>query len=314
MPQRLAHDTLAAMHNTGFLYAVLAYIIWGVVPIFWREIDHVTSSEIVAHRMVWSSVMVTVLILILRQWGQLRALLSERTVLGKLLLSSILISVNWGIYIWAVNHGRIVEGSMGYYINPLINVLFGLVFFGETLRRNQVIAVAVAGLGVAYLIVLHGDVPWVALSLAVTFACYGAVKKSVPVQATHGMAIETGLLLLPALGYMLYLASAGEAEFTRDPRTDMFLVLGGLVTLTPLVLFALAAQKISMTALGMTQYIGPSLQLLIGVFVYHEAFGTERQIAFGCIWLALAIYTFDQFTHQRKRRMIASSAGPVRVE
>ena len=302
------------MQNTGLICAVSAYIIWGVVPIFWRELDHVNSGEIVAHRMVWSSLMVTLLILLMRQWQDLRSLVKNRAMMLRLFLSSILISINWGIYIWAVNDERIIEGSMGYFINPLINVLFGLLFFGETLRRNQGIAIGVAAIGVAYLVVAHGEVPWVALTLALTFACYGAVKKAVAVPATHGMAIETGLLLLPALAYIAYLDFNSAAEFSKDLQTDIFLILGGLVTLTPLVLFAFAAQKISMTALGMSQYIGPTLQLLIGVFLYNEAFGSERQFAFGCIWLALIIYSFDQLNHKRRRKLIASSAGPVRVE
>jgi chloramphenicol-sensitive protein RarD len=302
------------MNNAGLLYAILAYFLWGVVPIFWRELAHVDSVEIVAHRMVWSSVMVSCLVLFLGQWSKLKVLFKNRQMMWRLLASSILISINWGIYIWAVNNGRIVEGSMGYYINPLINVLFGTLFFGESLRRNQMIAVALAGLGVGYLIVFYGEVPWVALTLAVTFACYGAVKKSISVPATHGMAVETGLLIVPAIAYLMYLHTNGDAAFGTDTKTDVLLILGGLVTLVPLVLFSKAAQSISMTALGMTQYLGPTLQLIIGVLMYGEEFGSERQIAFGCIWIALLIYSLDQLNHRRRRKIIASSAGPVRIE
>lgn len=301
------------MKNTGFTYAILAYLIWGVVPIFWRELASVDSAEIVAHRMVWSCLMSVVLVICLRQWREFKKLLSQGRVLAHLLAGSILISINWGIYIWAVNHDHIVQASMGYFINPLINVLFGVLFFRETMRRNQALAIFLAFLGVAYLIFVHGEIPYIALSLAVTFACYGAVKKTIHVPATHGMAVETGLLILPALVFLLYLQWTGVGQFGADVRIDTLLVLGGLVTLTPLVLFAMAAQKISMTALGMTQYIGPTLQLIIGVGLYNEAFGPERQIAFGLIWAGLFIYSVDQLNDRRKRRLEASSAGVVRV-
>jgi chloramphenicol-sensitive protein RarD len=203
---------------------------------------------------------------------------------------------------------------MGYFLNPFINVLFGVLFFGESLRRNQTMALCLAGLGVAYLIFVHGEVPYIALSLALSFACYGAVKKTVTVPATHGMAIETGLLILPAIAYVSYLSWTSTGEFGTDIKVDMLLILGGLVTLAPLLLFAMAAQRISMTALGMTQYLGPSMQLIIGVWIYHEPFGSERQIAFGLIWAGLVVYSIDQLNHRRKRKLVASSAGVVRVE
>ncbi len=296
------------MNNAGFFYALLAYLIWGIVPLFWRELEHVPSTEIVAHRMVWSCLMVLLFIVLMREWRQMMGLLQKPDVLLRLLAASILISINWAIYIWAVNNGQIVEGSMGYYINPLLNVLFGVCFFGETLRPRQLMAVLLAALGVAYLIFVHDQVPYVALSLALTFSCYGAVKKTISTSATHGMAIETGLLILPAIGYLIYLHMSGLGSSGIELRTDAMLALGGLVTLTPLVLFAMAAQRISMTALGMTQYLGPSLQLLIGVMVFQEPFGTDRQIAFGLIWMALAIYSLDQFFNQRKRRLAINPA------
>lgn len=302
------------MKNVGFIYAFSAYFIWGVVPIFWRQLEHVNSMEIVAHRMVWSCAMVVLLVLALREWKLLKSLIQQPKVLARLFVGSVLISVNWAIYIWAVNNGHILQGSMGYFINPFINVLFGLLFFGESLRRNQVMAIGLAALGVAYLIFVHGEVPYIALSLAVSFACYGAVKKTVTVPATHGMAIETGLLILPALAYMFYLSWTGNAEFGTNIKVDILLFLGGLITLAPLLLFAMAAQKISMTALGMTQYLGPSLQLVIGVWIYNESFGLERQIAFGLIWVGLVVYSIDQLNHRRMRRLEASSAGVVRVE
>lgn len=301
------------MKNIGLLYALLAYFLWGLAPIFWRFLEHVDSVEIVAHRMVWSCVAAVILVAAIGQWQQFKQLLRRKRVVARLFVGSVLISVNWGIFIWAVNSGNIVEASMGYFINPLINVLFGVLFFQETLRRNQSLAIALAMVGVAYLILMHGEVPYIALSLALTFSCYGAVKKSISIPATHGMAVETMLLILPALVYLVYLELNGGGAFANNLRTDTLLMMAGVVTLAPLVLFAMAAQRISMTALGMTQYLGPTLQLIIGIWLYNEPFGSERQIAFGLIWAGLCVYTVDQLHNRRKRRLEASSAGVVNV-
>lgn len=302
------------MSNVGFVFAILAYVMWGVVPIYWRELAHVDSAEIVAHRMVWSFLFALLLVVGLGQWQKFKPLLRQPKILLRLLAGSILISINWGIYIWAVNHNLIVETAMGYFINPLINVLFGLLFFGESLRRNQVLAIALAGIGVAYLVLFHGKIPYIALVLAITFASYGAVKKAIQVPATHGMAVETGLLILPALVYLMVLGNSGVGQFGPQLTTNVLLICGGVVTLAPLMFFAMAAQRISMTALGMTQYIAPTLQLVIGVWMYQEPFGSERQIAFAFIWAGLLVYSIDQLNDRRKRRLIASSAGVVRVE
>lgn len=299
------------MNNLGFIYALIAYFIWGVVPIFWRWIDHVDSVEIVAHRMVWSFVLALLLTLILRQWRVFLPILKQRKVMLRLFIASMLISINWGVYIWAINDGRIVEGSMGYYINPLLNVFVGMLVFGETLRPNQWLAISLAAIGVAYLVFVHGEIPYVALILAVTFSAYGAVKKSLEVPAVHGMVVETGLVLIPACVYLAYLSTKGSLGFGADLQTDVLLILGGAVTLAPLLFFAAAAQRISLTALGMTQYLGPTLQLIIGVFMYNEAFGSERQIAFGCIWVALLIYSVDQINNRRRRRAAENAAGVV---
>lgn len=299
------------MKNIGIVYALLAYLIWGLAPLFWRLIDNVPSGEIVAHRMLWSAILVLILIVCMRQWRQFSLLLKQRKTMFWLFFASILISVNWGIYIWAINNGHIVEASMGYFINPLFNVLLGVMIFHEKLRINQLMAIAFAVIGVAYLMFVHGDIPYVALSLAFSFALYGAMKKSIMVPATHGLAIETGLVALPALGYLLYLESAKNLSFGQFTMDDLILILGGAFTLAPLLLFAAAARRISMTALGMTQYLGPSLQLIIGVFVFNEPFGSERQIAFGFIWFGILLYTIDQLNNRRQRRSALNSAGIV---
>lgn len=290
------------MQNIGIIYALLAYLIWGLVPLFWKQLADVDSAEIVAHRVVWSWLMVMVTILLLRKGKSLLALFSDKKMLVRLFFASALISLNWGIYIWAINSGNVVESSMGYFINPFINVLFGVVLFSEQLNKNQWFALGLAGIGVGYLIVFHGDVPYIALSLAGTFACYGVLKKTLQIDALGGMAFETGLLLIPAIVFLIYLSIQNQLAFGVTTKTDVYLILGGAVTLIPLLFFAAAAKRISMTALGMTQYLGPTLQLLIGVWIYQEPFGSERQIAFGFIWAGLLVYTLDQLNARRQRR------------
>ncbi|NNC99722.1 MAG: EamA family transporter RarD [Gammaproteobacteria bacterium] len=299
------------MKNQGIIYALLAYLLWGLAPIYWRLLDHVPSAEIVAHRMVWSSIFAVLTIVLMSKWREFADVLKRWKLLSRLLVASVLISVNWGIYIWAVNSGHIVESSMGYFINPLINVLFGVALFKEQLRPNQWLAIALAACGVAYLILAHGDVPYIALALALTFSSYGAVKKTIRLPAAQGMAIETGLAAVPALGFLVYLSFQGQLDFGHKVGTDSLLILGGAVTLAPLLFFSAAAQKISMTALGMTQYLGPSLQLIIGVWMFNEPFGSERQISFGLIWLGLFFYTLDQIRNHRRRKALEGGAGVV---
>lgn len=289
------------MKNLGLVYALAAYFIWGFAPILWKSIDQIPSEEIVAHRMLWSCVLALLVIVVSRRRSELFALLGQPVLVRRLFIASILISINWGIYIWAVNTGNIVESALGYFINPLINVLFGVLFFKERLRAMQLVAIGIAASGVAYLLIVHGEIPYIALSLAVTFACYGAVKKTLKVPAVQGMALETALMFIPALLFVLYLSTRGQSSFGASSYNSGMLILGGAITLIPLLLFSAAAKRISMTALGMTQYLGPSLQLIIGVWIYKEPFGSQQQISFGLIWLALLIYTLDQLNTRRRR-------------
>ena len=197
---------------------------------------------------------------------------------------------------------------MGYFINPLISVLFGVLFFSERLRKGQTLAITVAATGVGSMIWTYGELPWVSLSLAISFSLYSVIKKTVTLPAIHGMAIETGFLFLPALGYLCYLSWGQQGAFGTELSTDVLLILGGLFTLIPLTLFAAAAKKVSLTTLGMTQYIGPFLQLAIGVLIYNESFGVDRQLAFGLVWLALLVYSLDQLKYQRQIRKARLSA------
>jgi len=300
------------MHiNKGLVYALSAYVWWGLVPIFWKQLSHVDSIEIVMHRMVWACVLVTALVVLMGQRRELMALFSQPKILWRLFLASSVISINWGVFIWAVNTGHMVETSMGYFINPLISVAFGVLVFSECLRKGQMFALAIAASAVVYLIVAYGELPWISLVLASTFALYSLAKKTISVPATHGMSVETLFFFVPALVYLSIIQAQGDGSFFDGPSNWWMLILGGLFTLIPLVLFAAAAKRVSMTVLGMSQYIGPTLQLIIGVFLYNEPFGSERAIAFGLIWVALFIYTFDQLKYQRQAKR-EQSAGIAR--
>ncbi len=290
--------------HLGLIYALSAYFLWGLVPIYWKQIDHISAQEIVANRMVWACFWVIVLILFLRQWNSFIAVFKDRATLFRLTAASLLVSVNWGIYIWAVIGGHIVETSLGYFINPLITVLFGLLLFGESLRRNQIIALVLAGVGVAGMVIVTGGLPWISLSLAVSFALYGVMKKKVSLPASHGMAIETLVVFIPATIYLSFLHFGGVGHFAGSMHDSLYLLLGGLVTLVPLLLFAAAAKRVSMMALGMTQYIGPTCQLLVGVFLYQEPFALGKILAFGFIWVALFVYSVDELNQQRIRRRL----------
>jgi len=294
--------------NLGLIYAIVAYAIWGVVPIYWKQLVHVDSLQIVAHRLVWSFVFVILLIVILRQLSELKQLFRQKRLVAKLFVASLLMSFNWGVYIWAVNAGYIVEVSMGYFINPLVTVLLGVVIFHERLRSMQIAALLIVVAGVAYSVFAYDRLPWIALTLAGTFACYSAVKKSVRVSSSLGIALECGFAVLPALFFLAYIEvqNAGSNVFGNNIKDDLLLILGGLVSLTPLLLFAAAAKKISLTALGMSQYIGPTLQLAIGVYLYREPFDQVQFISFGLIWLALLIYSVDQFNFQRRSSVVAA--------
>lgn len=285
----------------GLVCAILAYTMWGLVPIYWRQVASIDSFEVAVHRMLWSFVFVIIYIVFVRRWHEFVAVCKQPAVLARLFLASIFISINWAMYIWAVNAEHIIEVSMGYFINPLITVLFGVLFFSERLRKIQWLALALVASGIFFLVVVHGKIPYIALVLSTSFAFYAVIKKTIQVPAALGMGVETGLLMLPALLYLLYQHGQSSLGFGQNLHVDSLLILGGLVTLVPLLLFAGAAKVLSLTALGMSQYIGPTLQLLIGVYLYNEPFDKSWGIAFGIIWLALFIYTVDQIQYETKR-------------
>ena len=280
--------------NPGIAYAFSAFTIWGLFPVYFKTLHQIPALEMLAHRMAWSLVFILAVLLVRHHWAWLRPALRDRRLLARFAASAVLLSANWGIYIWAVNAGHIVEASLGYFINPLINVLFGYAFLRERLRPIQWCAVAVAALGVAWLTWQNGAPPWISFALALTFGGYGLLRKTAQLGALEGLALETVLLFPVAVVYLTIIGMAGASHFTHASRgLQLLLVAAGPITAVPLLLFAAAARRIPLSMLGLIQYVTPTLQLLTGVLVYGEAFGSVRAIGYGAIWIALALYSFE---------------------
>lgn len=277
--------------RNGFLATVGAFLLWGLFPLYWGLLKAVPALEIIAHRVIWCAVFVGGWLLWREGGGWLRAALSGPRVLLTLIASSLLISINWGLYIWAVTHEHVVDASLGYFINPLVNVLIGVGLLGETLNRLQWAAVALAVLGVVWLTTQHGQVPWIALILAFSFAFYGLLRKKVAVESVPGLGIESLLLTAPAIAYVLWRELGGVGQFLRGSwGTDLLLVFGGALTAIPLACFAYGARRIPYSLVGILQYLAPTLQLLAGVLVLGETFTRVQTIGFACIWAGLALY------------------------
>lgn len=275
----------------GVWAAISAYALWGLLPLYWKALHDVPARHILAHRIVWSCVVLAGLVAVRREWRVLAAAARHVRTLAIYLVAAILLALNWFTYIWAVNSDRIVESSLGYYINPLVSVVLGVMVLRERLRRIQWLAVLGAGCGVLYLTLHYGQFPWLALALAMSFGLYGLMKKTAPLPALPGLAIETFMLLLPALAYLVWLQRAGPGAFGGGggSRTAL-LVLSGGVTVLPLLLFAQAARQVRLSTMGVLQYISPSLGLAIGVLVYGEPFPRPRLIGFAIIWASLLTY------------------------
>ncbi len=286
----------------GIWLALATYLLWGVFPVYWKMLKDVPALQLLGHRIAWSFITLMIVVLTTQQGRPLLAKLNRRVLLIYL-TAGLLIGVNWLTYVWAVNAGFIVETSLGYFINPLLSVLLGVVILRERLRPWQWLPIGLAALGVAYLTYTYGGLPWIALTLAFTFAIYGLVKKIAPLGALYGLTLETGFLFLPALLYLGSSEWTGSAAFLHHGiRTDLLLIGAGLVTTVPLLLFASAAQRIPLTLIGLMQYISPTMQFLLGVLVYGEAFPPERAIGFGLVWAGLIIFWLENFishTHSR---------------
>jgi chloramphenicol-sensitive protein RarD len=280
--------------NTGIAYAVVAYVLWGVFPVYFKALQHVAATEILAHRMVWSLAFVTAVLALRRHWAWLRTVLQRPTLVGRFAATATLVSVNWGVYIWAVNAGHIVDASLGYFINPLVNVAFGALLLHERLRAAQWIAVALAAAGVAWLTWHAGALPWIGLTLALSFAAYGLLRKTASLGAAEGLALETALLAPLALAYLAWLGAGGRSAFVDgSASTRWLLAASGPVTALPLLAFAAGARRIPFSMLGLLQYIAPTLQLVLGVWLYREPFDPGKALGFAAIWLALAIYSAE---------------------
>lgn len=277
----------------GLLYGFLCYLIWGMFPLYWRLLDDVDSFEILAHRMLWSGVFMVTLFIGIRRMRLRNHIQRPRQYL-MLLLTGTLISFNWGLYIWAINHGYILQSSLGYYINPLVNVLLGYLFLHERLNRAQTVALMLALAGVVYFTIDYGHFPIISLGLAFSFGIYGLLKKKMGLNATPALTVETIWMMPAALVFITFLCSQGQSTLNHfDWFTWLLLLLSGAVTAIPLLLYGKAAERITLTALGFLQYISPTGQFLIGIFVYKETFTTAHIICFACIWLGLTIFTVD---------------------
>lgn len=286
----------------GSLAGMGAYVLWGLFPIYWRLLERVPALEILAHRMIWSLVFVAVILTVQKDWRWLGSVLRNRRTVATYAVAAVLLSVNWGTYIWAVNAGYVVEASLGYFINPLVNVVLGVAFLYEKLRPWQVVAVVLAGLGVVYLTVSYGSLPWISLVLAFTFGLYGLIKKTAALESMHGFSLETLVLFLPALVYLLYRESAGVGAFVHLGLVPtLLLILAGPVTSVPLLLFGYAARRVPLSMLGFLQYIAPTLQFILGVFVYIEPFPPARLVGFSIIWLALLVYSLEGVLFSRRQ-------------
>jgi chloramphenicol-sensitive protein RarD len=290
----------------GVAYGAAAYLLWGLFPLFWPLLKPSGAVEILAHRIVWSLLVVVVILAVQRNWAWLRELGARR--LRLLAGAAAIIAVNWGIYIYGVNTGHVVETSLGYFINPLVTVCLGVLIFGERLRRLQWVAVSLAGAAVAVLTVDYGRLPWIALALAFTFATYGVLKKKANTGAVESLTVETAVLFLPALAFLVVLASRGAATFgTAGPTHALLLATAGLVTAIPLLFFGAAATRVPLTVLGLLQYLAPILQFLIGVLVYHEPMPASRVAGFALVWMALIVFSVDGLTGRRR-------AAPIPAE
>lgn len=297
--------------SIGVAFAIAAYAIWGVLPVYWKLLLSVPSLEVLSHRVIWSFVFVSCLILLSRQWKEVRKVLADRRQLTYLVFASFMITINWGFFIWAIQNGHVLDSSLGYYINPLIAVLLGVLIFKEKLNRWQIVAIGSALVGVAILVVEFGRFPWVSFVLAFTFAFYGALKKAIRTASIISLAIETAIILPIALGFVLFRQAGGHGSFGGGSTMVTLLLFGaGAITAIPLLLFSEGAKRIPLATLGFTQYIAPTLMFTLGVFVYHEEFKLVNAISFGFIWLAVLIYSVSQSNLLKRSLLITQKENP----
>lgn len=279
------------MDRKGILYALGAYLMWGLFPLYWAPLEKISALQLIGHRIGWSFVLLVLVILLAGQWRAFRSAALHAKTVRVYLVAAVLISINWFTYVWAVTHGFVVEASLGYYINPLFSVFLGLIIFRERLRPIQWVPIGLAALGVIDLTITYGALPWIALTLAITFGLYGMIKKTAPLGSLYGLTLETGLLFLPALAYLVTCELTGQGAFLHSGlRANWMMVGAGLVTTVPLLLFASAAPRVSLTTIGILQYVNPTMQLLIGVLILREPFPLARLLGFALVWAGLILF------------------------
>ncbi|WP_049538548.1 EamA family transporter RarD [Vibrio harveyi] len=293
----------------GVLLAIGAYTMWGIAPIYFKSIAEVSPLEILSHRVIWSFFLLAALLHFGRHWRSVRDIIKNKTKMMFLVSTAILVGANWLIFIWAVNSNHMLDASLGYYINPLINVLLGMVFLGERLRKLQWFAVVLAACGVLVQLIVFGSVPVVAIALAMSFGFYGLLRKKVSVEAQTGLFIETLVMLPAAAIYLLFIASSPTSNMLDNPmQLNTLLIAAGVITTLPLLCFTGAATRLKLSTLGFFQYIGPSLMFLLAVLIYGEPFTSDKAITFAFIWGALAVFSFDGLRNNRKSRKAARAA------
>lgn len=291
--------------NKGILFAILAYVIWGITPLYFAQLRAVPAYEILAHRAIWSFFVIAALLSLLKLWPQVKRIFQRPKTIGLLCVTAILISINWLTYIWAVNNGHLLDASLGYFINPIVNVILGMLFLAEKLRKWQWTAVAFAVTGVTIQIVTFGSLPWIALVLSCSFGLYGLLRKKLHINALVGLLIET-LFMLPIAGlYLFGLATTPTADLMSNPASlNILLLLAGIITTVPLLCFNNAAIRLPLSTLGFFQYIGPSIMFVLGVYWYGETVSPDKLVTFSFIWAALLIFSLDGITQNRKQRLL----------
>ncbi|MFE5737332.1 EamA family transporter RarD [Streptomyces celluloflavus] len=296
--------------RTGLAYGFAAYTMWGLLPLYWHLLAAASPSEILAHRMAWSLPVAVVILAVLRRWSWIGPLLRQPRRLALILVCAVVISANWFLYIWAVNSGHVLEASLGYFINPLVSIAFGVLVLRERLRPMQWTAVGVGTLAVVVMTLAYGKVPWISLGLALSFATYGLVKKGIKLDGIEGFSAETALQVLPALGFLIFLGTRGESAFASGGMGQALLLAGcGIATALPLICFGASAVRLPLTTIGMMQYLAPTFQFILGLTVFHEAMPAERWAGFALVWLALVVLTWDALRTARRGRAALADAG-----
>jgi chloramphenicol-sensitive protein RarD len=296
--------------SNGPFAAALAYILWGIFPLYIKQVASVNPLEVVAHRSVWSLVFMLALLLVLKRFAWLGPVLRQPRVLGLFVASSLLLSANWLVYVWAVSHHRLIDASLGYFINPLVNVMLGYLVLHERPRPLQWAAVALAAAGVLWLTIGAGQLPWIALALAASFGVYGLLRKTATLGAIEGLTLETLLLAPLTIGLLLWFVLRADGSFAHGSlSTDAWLVFGGPCTAIPLLLFAYGARRVTLATLGLLQYLGPTIGFLIGVFLFKEPFDPQRGVGFALIWAGLLVYSSESLWQLRAARPAVAEAG-----